>query len=112
HLRADGGVSAKQREISMRGRAGENFDGADVIEVAEATDDVAAEVVEVAQHLFEECLPVLCNISQVSVADGGELLLVLTGGGDLALNVLGEFVLEDGMGQLLQQDRRKIDVGF
>ena len=52
-------VSAEERKISVSSGAREDFDCACVIEMPEAGDDITTEVVEVAQYLFEESLPVL-----------------------------------------------------
>ena len=48
HLRANRGVSPEEREVTMRRSAGEDFNRANVIEMAEPADDVAAKIVEIA----------------------------------------------------------------
>ena len=56
-LRADALVGAEQRHVAVGGAAGDDVDQADVVEVAEAVDDVPVEVVEVFERLREEAVP-------------------------------------------------------
>src|SRR5258706_6471283 len=46
HLRADRGIRAQQREVSVGGSAGEDLNGARIIEASEAGDDVSAQLAE------------------------------------------------------------------
>src|SRR5258706_16410079 len=45
-LRADRGISAQQREISVGSGASEDLDGARIVEASEAGDDAAAQLAE------------------------------------------------------------------
>jgi hypothetical protein len=109
-LGADALVGAEQRHVAVGGAAGDDLDQADVVEVAEALDDVAAEGVEVVERLGEEAVPEAGGLGEVGVAGLDEVGLVFAGGDDLAGEVVGELGDEDGVGELLEQDGREIEV--
>ncbi len=69
-----------------------------------------SERLEVAERGGEEGVPEACGLGEVQFAGGGEVGLVLAGGDDLALDVLGELGLEDRVGELLQQDGREVQI--
>jgi len=96
----------------MRRTAGDKFDQARIVEVAEAFDDVPVQSEEVLQGLLEEMAPVLCGAREVLVATVPEIGFVFVGGLNLALQILRKFRLEYRVRQLLEQHRREINVGF
>jgi len=77
------------------GAAGDDVDEADVVEVAEAFDDVSIEVPEVFEGLREEALPEAGALGQVSFAGLDEVGLVFAGSDDLAGEVVGKLGDED-----------------
>ena len=109
-LGADGFVGAEEGHVAVGGSAGDDVDEADLVEVAEAADDVAVEGVEVVEGLGEEAVPEAGGLGEVMVAGLGEEGLVFAGGGDLAGEVAGELGDEDGVGELLEQDGGEIEV--
>ena len=109
-LRAEALVGAEQRHVSVGGAAGDELDEADVVEVAEGGDDVAVEALEVFERLGEETMPEAGGLGEVMVAGLDEEGLVLGGGDDLASDVAGELGDEGGVGELLEEDGREIEV--
>ncbi len=109
-LGADGFVGAEERHVAVGGSAGDDVDEADVVEVAEAGDDVVVEVIEVFEGLREEAVPEAGGLGEVSFAGLDEEGLVFAGGDDLAVEVVGELGDEDGVGELLEKDGREIEV--
>jgi hypothetical protein len=91
-------------------RAGDDVDQARVVEVAEAFDDVLAESVEVVEGLGEEAVPEAGGLGVVGLAGLGKEGLVFAGGHHLAAEILGELREEDRVGELLEQDGRKVEI--
>ena len=110
NLGADTLVGAEQRHVAVGRAAGEDFDHAVVVEVAESLDDVAAEGVEIVQRGGEEAPPEARGLGEVEIAGLDEIGLVFAGGDDFASEVPGELGDEDWMGELFQQDGRQIEV--
>ncbi len=110
HLRANALVGAQQRQVPVGRAAGDDLDQAGVVEVAEALNDVSVQRVEVLQRGLKEAPPEARGLGQVVVAGLDEVGLVLARGDDLARDVLGKLGDEERMGELLQQDRREIEV--
>ena len=109
-LGADGLVGAEEGHVAVGGSAGDDLDEADVVEVAEAVDDVAVEGVEVFEGLREEAVPEAGGLGEVGFAGLDEEGLVFARGDDLAREVVGELGDEDGVGELLEQDGGEIEV--
>ncbi len=94
----------------MGGAAGDDVDEADVVEVAEAGDDVAVEGVEVFEGLREEAMPEAGGLGEVGFAGLDEEGLVFAGSDDLAVEVVGELGDEDGVRELLEEDGGEIEI--
>ena len=109
-LGADTFVGAEKGHVAVGGAAGDDVDQADVVEVAEAGDDVVVEVIEVFEGLREEAMPEAGGLGEVGFAGLDEEGLVFAGGDDLAVEVVGEFGDEDGMRELLEKDGGEIEV--
>ena len=109
-LGTDAFVGAEQRHVTVGGAAGDDVDEAGLLEVLEALDDVAVEGLEVVQRLLKEVLPEAGGLGVVGLAGLGEEGLVFAGVDDLAGNVFRELGEEDGVGELLEQNGREIEV--
>ncbi len=109
-LGADAFVGAEERHVAVGGSAGDDFEQAFVVEVAEAADDVAGEVIELIEGFAEEALPEAGGFGVLMLAHAVEVGFVFAGGGDFSLEVARELGDEDGVGELLEQDGRKIEV--
>jgi len=103
-------VGAEQRHVAVSCAAGDDLDQTEVVEVAEAGDDVAVEVVELVEGFGEEALPEARGFGEVIFAGAFEEGFVFAGGVDLALDVARELGEEDGVGELLEEDGREIEV--
>ena len=110
NLGADAFVSAEEGEIAVGGGAGDEADEADFVEVAETGDDAAAEGVPVSEGFGEEAVPEAGDLGVVGFAGLDEEGLVFSGGGDLAVEVVGELGEEDGVGELLEEDGGEVEV--
>ena len=108
-LGANALVCAEQWHVAVGGAAGDDLDEAGVVEVAKAFDDVAVEGIEVVEGVGEVFLPEAGELGVVEFADGEEVGFVFAGGEDFALEVAGEVGLEDGVGELLEEDGREIE---
>jgi len=109
-LGADAFVGAEQRHVAVGGSAGDDLEQAFVVEVAEAADDVAREVVELIEGFAEEALPEAGGFGVLMFAHAVEVGFVFAGGGDFALDVARELGDEDGVGELLEQNGREIEI--
>src|SRR5260221_12963931 len=96
-LRADRSVRSQQREISVCGSAGNNLDSAGVIEPAEAADDIAAEIFELAQCILVKLAPEVRDRHHVRFAVAAEVVNVLDRGLNLSRQVDGKLLLENRM---------------
>ena len=61
-------IGPEKWHIAVSGSAGDDVDKANVIEVAEARDDVSVEVVEVFESPGEETLPESGGLGEVDIA--------------------------------------------
>ena len=111
-LGADALVGAEQGQVAVGGAAGDDVDEAKVVEVAEAFDDVAVEGFEVVEGVGEVLVPETGELGVVELADGEEVGFVFAGGDDLALDVVGEVSLEDGVGELLEKDGGEVQIAM
>jgi len=103
-------IGTEKRHISVSRSAGDDVDQANVIEVAEAGDDVSVEMIEVFESLGEETLPEAGSFGEVDISRLEEEGFVFARGDDLAREVIGELCNEDGVRELLEKDRREIKV--
>jgi hypothetical protein len=78
--------------------------------VAEAGDDVVAEFFEVVEGLREESVPETSRLSILDLAALNKKGLVFAGCNDLSGDIFWKFGDEDGVGKLLEQDGREIQV--
>ena len=91
----------------MRGRAGDDLDGAVILEAAECAEDVAVVAfAEVVEPFAEELAPSVGRRGALVLALPGEDLGVVARGLDPRLEPTFEFVLERLAGELLGEDRR------
>jgi len=78
--------------------------------VAEAGDDVSVEMVEVFEGVREETLPEAGGFGEVDVTGLEEEGFVFACGNDFTCEVVGELCNEDRVRELLEKDRREIEV--
>ena len=109
-LGTDRFVGAEKRHVAVGGSAGDDVDEADVVEVAEGFDDVLVEVIEVIEGLREEAVPEAGGLGEMGFAGLNEVSLVFAGGDDFPVEVVGKFGYEDGVRELLEENRREIEV--
>src|SRR5579864_9229720 len=110
YLRTNGRIRSQQREITMRGAAGNDLNSAGIIKMLEAADDVGSELVELPQSLLIKMQPEPRDIHHVRIVLHSEIVSVFVRGFDLPQEIFGEFVFELRMRKLLQQNRREIHV--
>jgi len=103
-------VGAEERHVTVGCAAGDDVDEADVVEVTEAGDDVAVEVIEVFEGLREEAVPEAGGLGEVSFAGLDEEGLVFAGGDYFAIEIVGELCDEDGVRELLEEDGREVEI--
>src|SRR5579864_3406382 len=106
YLRTNGRIRSQQREISVRGAAGNNLNSPGIIKMLEAADDVGSELVELPQSLLIKMQPETRNVHHVRIVLHGEIVGVFVRGFDLPQKIFGEFVFELRMRKLLQQNRK------
>ena len=111
-LRANALVGTEQRQVAVGGAAGHDADETCVVEVTEALDEAAAEIIEVGERNLEESAPELGEFGVVGLAGLAEEGFVFLRGDDLALQILRELGEEDGMRELFEQDRGEIEVAM
>jgi len=109
-LSADALVGAQQRHVAVGRAGGKDLDHARFLKAAEAGDDLAIEGAEVVQGRGKKAMPEARGLCEVGFPCLDEEGFVFARGDDLAREVLGEFGDEGGVGELLQQDGRKVDV--
>src|SRR5882757_7315256 len=93
-LRTNALIGSEQRIIAVGRTAGDDLDQTKVVEVTEASDDVAAQFVEIFERIGEETLPETGCGGVVLLACLKEECLVLACGDDLAFDIFGELSLE------------------
>lgn len=111
-LGANALVSAEQRHVPVSRPAGDDLNKTSIVEVAEAGGNITVESPEVFQRLREKAMPEARRFCEVGFAGLDEESLVFTSCDDLAVQVIREFRDEDGVGQLLQQHWRKIEIAM
>ena len=111
-LRGDTLIGAEQRQVAVGGRAGEDLDGPGFAKVPEGLHNVAVEFVEIRQRLFEKLQPEDSSLGETVLAILAEIVLVLAGRDDLALDVFGKLIFERGVRKLLEQNRGEAQVGL
>jgi hypothetical protein len=109
-LRAHALIGAQQRQIAVGRARGKNLDHADVVEVAEAIDDLPAERIEVVERSGKEVVPEARRLGEVGLAGLDKERLILAGSDDLPRHVLRELGEEERMSKLLEQNRRDVDI--
>ena len=65
-----------------------------------------------AERLLIKTAPEACNFRRMGIALTLEIFSILVRRFDFAIHIIGELLLEYRMRELLQQDRRKIHIGF
>ncbi len=82
------------------------------MEVTKAADDAAAEGVEVIEGVLEEASPEAGEIGVVRLSRLQEEGFIFSRGVDLAEQIFCELRDENGMGELLKQDRGEIEIAM
>ena len=96
----------------MGGATGDDLDGAGVIEVAEAANNVTSQGLKMLQRPLIKPEPEAGDVLVVGLTAAAKIFRVLPGSINLLLRVFGECRLKRGVIELLQQHRRKIYVGL
>ena len=116
-VRLDGGaelepdrfVAPEQRQVAVRGRAGDDLDVPGAPELGEGAGDVAADPAVHFPHPLVEFLPERGEPEDLLLARAPELLARIHAGAPHVLVVKRQFLLELGRGELLGEHGREVD---